>query len=40
MACASDSKKVGRLGSKPQIVHLRYGGKGIIIDWNIEKHAA
>ena len=40
MACASDSKKVGRLGSKPHdgVWHVRYGGKGIMIYWHVGKY--
>ena len=38
-ACASDSKKFGVLGSKPHdgVWHVRYGGKGIMIYWHVEK---
>ena len=40
MACASDSKKFGVLGSKPhdEVWHVRYGGKGIMIYWHVEKY--
>jgi hypothetical protein len=42
MACASDSKKFGVLGSKPHggVWHVRYGGKGIMIYWHVEKSRA
>ena len=42
MACASDSKMFGVLGSKSHdgVWHVRYGGKGIMIYWHVEKYGA
>jgi TnpA family transposase len=40
-ACASDSKKFGAWDQNLLTEwHVRYGGKGIMIYWHVEKHAA
>jgi hypothetical protein len=40
-ACASDSKKFGSWDQNLMTEwHVRYGGKGIMIYWHVEKHAA
>ena len=40
-ACASDSKKFGAWDQNLMTEwHVRYGGKGIMIYWHVEKHAA
>ena len=40
-ACASDSKKFGAWDQNLMTEwHARYGGKGIMIYWHVEKHAA
>jgi TnpA family transposase len=40
-ACASDSKKFGAWDQNLMTEwHVRYGGRGIMIYWHVEKHAA
>ena len=40
-ACASDSKKFGAWDQNLMTEwHARYGGKGTMIYWHVEKHAA
>ena len=40
-ACASDSKKFGAWDQNLMTEwHVRYGGKGIMIYWHVERHAA
>ncbi|MDQ6773413.1 MAG: Tn3 family transposase [Candidatus Dormibacteraeota bacterium] len=40
-ACASDSKKVGAWDQNLLTEwHIRYGGRGVMIYWHVERHAA